>query len=283
MRPTIRQLALCLLVGLVTSICDRWSHAQEESVARRWNELTLESIRKDFARPIVHARNLFHVSAAAWDAWAAYDDDATPWLVEIDGVSSTDPLNDRIVAVSYAMFRVLEFRFRNSPGFPVMLPRYEELMVELGLDPTLLDDGSDAAFAIGNRVANSYIIFGLSDGANEMDDYANQHYQPINDPLIPPISGTQEIAVPDRWQPLSIDFFVDQSGNVVPTGYPEFLGPEWGGVTPFALAAADRTLRKRDGRAWPVYLDPGTPPLLGASDGAIFLETFETNPACRIG
>ena len=28
-----------------------------ESVARQWNELLLESIRNDFARPTVHARN----------------------------------------------------------------------------------------------------------------------------------------------------------------------------------------------------------------------------------
>ena len=31
---------------------------------------------KWFRRPTVHARNLFHLSAAMWDAWAAYDADA---------------------------------------------------------------------------------------------------------------------------------------------------------------------------------------------------------------
>ncbi len=33
-------------------------------VARQWNDLLLEAIRNDYARPTVHARNLFHVSAA---------------------------------------------------------------------------------------------------------------------------------------------------------------------------------------------------------------------------
>ena len=30
------------------------------STTRLWNEVLLESIRGDFARPTVHARNLFH-------------------------------------------------------------------------------------------------------------------------------------------------------------------------------------------------------------------------------
>ena len=36
----------------------------QQSVARQWNELLLQSIRGDFARPTVHARNLYHVSVA---------------------------------------------------------------------------------------------------------------------------------------------------------------------------------------------------------------------------
>ena len=51
-----------------------------ESVARQWNELLLESIRNDFARPTVHARNLFHTSAAMWDAWSCFEDGPAPWL-----------------------------------------------------------------------------------------------------------------------------------------------------------------------------------------------------------
>ena len=46
------------------------------SVARQWNEAMLNAIRHDFARPTVHARNLYHVSVAMWDAWAVYSADA---------------------------------------------------------------------------------------------------------------------------------------------------------------------------------------------------------------
>ncbi len=43
-----------------------------KSVARLWDEALLDAIRRDFPAPTVHARNLYHASAAMWDAWAAY-------------------------------------------------------------------------------------------------------------------------------------------------------------------------------------------------------------------
>ena len=49
--------------------------ARSPSVGRAWNDVLLEAIRNDFARPTVHARNLFHISAAMYDAWSRL-----PWL-----------------------------------------------------------------------------------------------------------------------------------------------------------------------------------------------------------
>ena len=49
-----------------------------KNVARIWNEVNLEAIRKDFARPTVHARNLFHISAAMYDAWSVFDSLSKP-------------------------------------------------------------------------------------------------------------------------------------------------------------------------------------------------------------
>ena len=52
------------------------------SVARVWDEALLDGIRRDVPAPTVHARNLFHTSAAMWDAWAAYDPDAEGYFVD---------------------------------------------------------------------------------------------------------------------------------------------------------------------------------------------------------
>ncbi|MEM9260007.1 MAG: hypothetical protein AAGA62_10195, partial [Bacteroidota bacterium] len=59
------------------------ARAQESkhSVAREWNEQLLEAIRNDFARPTVHARNLFHTSIALYDSWAIYDEEAETFLL----------------------------------------------------------------------------------------------------------------------------------------------------------------------------------------------------------
>ena len=53
----------------------------QQSVARQWNEVMLSAIREDLARPPVQARNLFHVSVAMYDAWAAYDATASTYLL----------------------------------------------------------------------------------------------------------------------------------------------------------------------------------------------------------
>ena len=104
-----------------------------QSVARQWNEGLLSAIRVDFARPTVHARNLYHVSVAMWDAWAVYDPVA-------DGVLVTekielDPLEiqaAREEAISFAAYRVLKGRFAESPGADQSLPAFDALMDALG-------------------------------------------------------------------------------------------------------------------------------------------------------
>ncbi|NIP93092.1 MAG: hypothetical protein GWO24_06390, partial [Akkermansiaceae bacterium] len=60
--------------------------ASGESAARIWNEENLAAIRLSFPDPPVHARNLFHVSVAMWDAWAAYDSVAVGYLHREDAV-----------------------------------------------------------------------------------------------------------------------------------------------------------------------------------------------------
>ena len=55
--------------------------SREPSVARLWNEVLLEAVRKDFARPTIHARNLYHISSAVYDAWATYSTTAKQYLL----------------------------------------------------------------------------------------------------------------------------------------------------------------------------------------------------------
>lgn len=236
----------------------------EHSVAREWNELLLDSIRRDFARPTVHARNLYHTSAAMWDAWAAFDDQADQVLHQ-EKMSDDDIQAAREEAISYAMYRVLRHRFALSPAAIEMYPEYDLYMDELGYDKAFTDTAGDSPASLGNRIAQSIIDYGLSDGSNEQLGYANLIYEPINPPLLPAFPGNPDILDANRWQPLALEFFVDQSGNPIPTGYPDALSPEWGLVSPFSLNENDLDVKNREGFDWSVWHDPGAPPYLGGT------------------
>ena len=70
-----------LLLYIIMIFLVNLSFSQEESIARKWNEVLLNSIRNDLARPTVHARNLFHISAAMYDAWAIFDTESKPYFI----------------------------------------------------------------------------------------------------------------------------------------------------------------------------------------------------------
>jgi hypothetical protein len=89
---------------------------QDASVARIWDEEMLSAIRIDLPNPPVHARNLFHVSVAMYDAWAAYDPVAVGYLYR-GKQSATNLSAARREAISYAAYRILSERYalsRNS-------------------------------------------------------------------------------------------------------------------------------------------------------------------------
>ena len=248
-----------------------FSPETSHSVARKWNELLLDAIRGDFARPTVHARNLFHISAAMYDAWALFSNDAKPYLLGSDtsvGLCGETPEiafdieeHSQEVAVSYAAYKMIKYRYRLSPTGLETSNRADKLMESLGYDianhSMVFKDGPAE---VGNYIANCYIKFGLSDKSNEGRDHENMFYKPINPVLDPELPGNPGIIDLDRWQPLHIEGFIGQAGHLAP-GVPDFLSPEWGRVTPFSLSSDDLTIYKRNGNEYWVYHDPGTPPL----------------------
>ncbi len=252
------------------------SSSTEYSVARLWNEALLSAIRNDFARPTVHARNLFHTSIALYDSWAIYDEDATTYLMgnSVHGFTSNFSLQDfspnepiesaRAKTISYAAYRLLSHRFAASPGAEQSLPLFDYLMSEMGYDinmESLTFTNGDAA-ALGNFIARTIINYGNSDGAREQTGYDNAFYAPENQPLFPTRPANPNLTNANRWQPLSLNEFIDQSGNLVPGSTPDFLSPEWGSVKPFSLNNDYKTSHEREGNTYYVFHDPSSPPHL---------------------
>jgi len=233
----------------------------QAAVARDWNEILLNAIRADQARPTVHARNLYHVSAAMYDAWCAYSPVCEGvFYTQKHSTNTID--SDRSEAISYATYRLLTWRFTPSVGASETLVTLNNQMNTLGYDISITATTGNTPAVIGNRIAQVIINHGMNDGSNEANDYINQAYLPTNEPLLPDFTGNPDITDPNRWQPLALDFFEGQSGVIVDE-YPEFLSPEWGWVTPFSLLSSDITTYQRNGVTYQVFKDPGAPPYIG--------------------
>jgi hypothetical protein len=221
------------------------------SVARRWDESLLNAIRRALPAPTVHARNLFHTSVAIWDAWAAYDPQATGYVVR-EKVAAGDVEAAREEAISYAAYRVLEHRYLDAVGAADSILEFDQVMRDLCYPIEVTTTEGDSPAALGNRIAAAVIEAGLEDGSNEGEGYASD-YEPVNPPLVVAEPGA-EMTDPSRWQPLQLEHMISQNGIPIENGVQQFIGPHWGYVAGFALPDAGA-----DG----VPLDPGPPPALG--------------------
>lgn len=233
-----------------------------EDIAREWNALMLEAVRNDSARPTVHARNLFHVSVAMYDAWAAYDEVATAYLTghRLKQPEEKRTLKNRAETLSHAVYGVLTERFAHLAEAPFGSPAYnayrsfENKMIShgyMGVSDVVDMPGPavpSEAQALGARIAEIVLDYGARDGANEANNYADlSGYASVNPPVSVLESGTNGILYPEYWQPV-----------VLPNGaVQQFLTPHWGDVASFALPPYDQQYPR---------LAMGTPPQWGASE-----------------
>ena len=225
-----------------------------QSVARRWDDALLDAIRRALPNPPVHARNLFHLSVAMWDGWAAYDPTASGYLfkekLQVDGCDVVAARNETI---SYAAYRILTARFIKAVGADQSLSQFADLMDALNYPTAVTTTDGDAPAAVGNRIAQTVLTYGSTDGSNEANGYAAPDYKAVNPPLIVALPDISMVD-PNRWQPLQIEYLVSQNGVVLPSGVQTAVGPQWGHVKSFGIP---------DGGPSGVPFDPGFPPRLG--------------------
>ena len=243
---------------LASAIIAAASPVSADSIARFWNEQNLAAVRLSFPDPPVHARNLFHVSVAIYDAWAAYDPVAVGYLHR-ESAAAGDVAAARHEAISYAAYRVLSHRYNTvrHPNTPLVNAQqaqnqFNVFLTVLGYDRnnTIVTGNSPAA--VGNRVAETVITWTANDNSNETGGYTDPTYTPVNDPMILAFSGTT-LSDPNRWQPLEFVEAFSQTGQPLSFTTQEFIGSHWRDVWPFALS-------REAGKV--LYFDPGEPPQL---------------------
>ena len=233
------------------------------SIARIWDDEILTSIRIDRPHPPVQARNLFTVSVAMYDAWAAYDSVAVGYLYR-GKHTAADVAAARREAISYAAYRILKERYALSINAATTMAALDARMAAVGYDKNNVSTDPSTPAGVGNRVAATVSAWFMNDGARQLQAYAdypaNQGgYVPVNDPLVTGFPGTALVDV-NRWQRLQIANALDQNGN--PIGPLQvYLGAQWLAVRPFALGRTDAALP---------WIDPGPQPRLGGVGDAQF-------------
>ncbi len=237
--------------------------ATNQTIARDWDEQILSAIRIDKPHPPVHARNLFSLSVCMYDAWAAYTNGPVGYVFR-QKATAADIASARREAISYAAYQILKERFALSVSAAVTLPALDAHLASLGYDPSNQTRDLTKPAGVGNSVYDAVSAWFINDGSYQTNGYkdllpSKGGYSPINDYLNTGYSGTTVVDI-NHWQPLEIANAVDQNG--LPSGpQQKFLGSQWLGVRPFALARTDST------RAW---IDPGPPPMLGKASSDAF-------------
>ena len=233
------------------------------SVARVWDEAVLDAIRRDVPAPTTHARNLFHLSAGMWDAWAAYDPTADGYFVR-EKHRAPDVQAARDTAISYAAYRILLWRYAQGAGLQTTFDALTATMRSLCLSPGFTSAKGNSPAALGNRIAAAVIEAGLADGSLERQHYADPSYRAVNEPLVVARPGTT-MHDPLFWQPLALDQIIAQNGIAVPGRVQSFIGAGWGHVRGFALPASKKGLP----------IDPGKPPFGGAESASYKQQAVE--------
>lgn len=233
------------------------------TIARIWNEQILAAIRIDKPNPPVHARNLFHLDAAMYDCWAAYDKLAIGYLHH-ERISAENIESARREAISYAAYRLLAHRYAISVNAATSLAAFDKQMEALGYDKTVttIEGGSPAA--LGNRVAADIIAWGLADGSNEAGGYDDPYYVNSQPALIVLWGGVPQTGIPydtdpNRWQPLAFDATAQFQNGLVADQIQRYVGVTWLRTLPFAH------FRSVPSRPW---IDFGPPSRLGSARDA---------------
>lgn len=302
------------VVALVVFAFFAQNLAAQSSIAREWSDAVLQTMQEDLARPAVQARNLFHFSVALYDAWAAYDTEAQPYLLGKTVNGYTCPCKGvpapkdveaaRREAMSFAAYRLLTARYSHSPQGTGATYRFRELMEKHGYDfrDYSFDYTTGSPAALGNYLAQCILQMGLLDGANEEHNYLSPEYKPVNAPLEVVVPGPGKVQDPNHWQPvklkraLDLDGYpmmecrcggrplasfidtVDRSGRRI-TGTQTCQTPTWGQVKPFALRVEDSKIFQRDSHEYRLYHDPGPSffPRLDIAKGAGTSKDYQWN------
>src|SRR5439155_11866030 len=140
------------------------SGANRNNVVLVWNATLLDAVRAVRFAPMLTARALAVMHTCMYDAWSAYDPEATGTVLG-DGLRR--PRHEWTVAakreaVSYAAYVAL------VDLFPSEQPSIEQAMREVGLDPTDRSIDPSTPAGVGNLACGAVLEWRRHDGSNQL-------------------------------------------------------------------------------------------------------------------
>ena len=196
------------------------------TVSVLWDRAIQSAVIADSPGPTVASRAYGMVHTAIFDAWAAYDPTAVSTQLGDDLQRPEAEITEanKEEAMSYAAYRV------SIDLFPEQAATFEALMVELGYDPANETTDITTPAGVGNVSAQALLEFRRNDGSNQLGDEPNGNSRPYSGITnFETENNVNEIVNLDLWTPENVPID-DPNGRVQ-----QFLTPQWGDVTPFAL------------------------------------------------
>ena len=192
-----------------------------------WDRAIQEAVIADSPGPTVASRAYGMVHTAIFDAWSAYDPTAISTQTE-DSLQRPEieiTEENKQEAVSYAAYRVAK------DLFPEQAEIFEALMIELGYDPNNETTDTTTPAGIGNVSARELLEFRHYDGSNQLGESEGKI---VPSDTFKTINTADEIVRLDLWTPENVP--IDNPNGRVQ----QFLTPQWGDVTPFALESGSQ-------------------------------------------
>ncbi|QDS98639.1 DUF6851 domain-containing protein [Adhaeretor mobilis] len=209
-----------------TAIADIPLDPTKQSTASLWVSEALLAISDPAGQslgPTGASRAYGMLGTTMYDAWSAYE--ATPASTVLGDTLQQPAASNTAVnkseAISYAAYTVLNDLFSDAG----LQQSFRNQMTSLGYDP---DNANSTAATVGVTMANNLLTSRHNDGSNQLNGYADTTgYTPVN-------SSSANVVDIAGWTPEFVP--IDST-----TGTPQSaLHPQWGGVTPFALAASNQ-------------------------------------------
>jgi len=186
--------------------------------------------------PTASAYQFALLHTAIYDAWSAYDDTAISSTTGDDALQRPAEENtdaNKVEALSYAAFQTL------STLLPDQTEIFEDVLYELGLDPSNTSTDPSTAAGVGNLAAQTLLESRANDGSNALGDDPNGDGTPFSD-----TTGFTTPNTPDNVENIELFTLENTPINNEPLGAEgeaqSALTPQFGEVDPFALESGDQ-------------------------------------------